>query len=348
MRMVQSMMRKQNIFFLTLLLAGCLAGCSMPAVGGPDAWPYPTLNGERPLVIAHRGASGPLPEHTIAAYRRAIEDGADCIEPDLVLTKDGVLVDRHDIYLSTTTDVAARPEFAARKRKGTDREHADQEDWYASDFTLAELKTLRAVQPFRGRSKEFDGLYDIPTFAEVLDVALANRTVAGKQVCVYPEAKAPALHASLGFDMGGEVLRMLKDKGLDKPGSPIFIQSFEPPFVKDMAARTQLPVVMLVGDKAALDAAMKVDGAPFWDGLGAAHPVLFNEDGSPSSVIRDAHAKGIAVHAWTYRDDAPFGGEPVEVSLKKALEQGLDGFFADFPATGYRVVSEITTDENHD
>lgn len=332
------MMRKQVFLFALPLLAACgtVSGSS-----GSGAWPYPTLSGERALVIAHRGASGPLPEHTIPAYLRAINDGADCIEPDLVMTKDGVLVDRHDIYLSTTTDVASRPEFASRKRKGTDREHANQDDWYASDFTLAELKTLRAIQPFRGRSKAFDKLYDVPTFAEVLDVALANRTVSGKPVCVYPEAKAPAHHASLGFDMGAEILRVLKEKGLDKPGSPVFIQSFEPPFVKAMAARTELPVVMLVGDKAALDAAMKVDGAPFWDGLGAAHPVLFNADGSPSSVIRDLHAKGIVVHAWTYRDDAPFEGEPVETSMKKALRQGLDGFFTDFPFTGYRVVNEV-------
>jgi glycerophosphoryl diester phosphodiesterase len=336
--MVQGMMRKKILLLALPFLAGC---STLAAVGGSGAWPYPTLKGDRPLVIAHRGASGPLPEHTIPAYLRAINDGADCIEPDLVMTKDGVLVDRHDIYLSTTTDVGSRPEFAARKRKGSDPAHASQEDWYVGDFTLTELKTLRAVQPFRGRSKSYDRLYDVPTFAEVLDVALANRAVSGKPVCVYPEAKAPAHHASLGFDMSGEILRVLKEKGLDTSGSPIFIQSFEPEFVKAMAARTELPIVMLVGDKAALDAAMKVEGAPFWDGLGATHQLLFNADGSPSGVIRDAHAKGIVVHAWTYRDDALFGGEPVETSMKKALALGLDGFFTDFPFTGYRVVNEI-------
>ena len=315
----------------------------MPLPGDPASWPYATLDGERPLVIAHRGASGPLPEHTIPAYLRAINDGADCIEPDLVMTRDGVLVDRHDIYLSTTTDVAGRPEFAARKRKGTDRAHADQEDWYVSDFTLAELKTLRAVQPFRGRPKTFDGLYEVPTFAEVLDTALASHTVSGEAVCVYPEAKSPALHASLGFDMGGEILRLLKQKGLDQPDSPVFIQSFEPQFVKAMAAQTELPVVMLVGDKAALDAAMSVDGAPFWDGLGVTHHMLFDTTGKPTSVIRDAHRRGIAVHAWTYRDDAPFAGEDIETSMRKALALGLDGFFTDFPFTGHRVVNEIAT-----
>ncbi len=313
----------------------------MPALGSSDAWPYPTVNRQKPLVIAHRGASGVLPEHTIPAYLRAINDGADCIEPDLVMTKDGVLVDRHDIYLSTTTDVASRPEFAARKRKGTDPAHADQEDWYVSDFTLAELKTLRAVQPFRGRPQVYDGLYEVPTFAEVLDTALANHTVAGRPLCVYPEAKSPALHTSLGFDMGTEILRALAEKGLDRPGSPVFIQSFEPQFVKAMAARTELPLVMLAGDRAALDAAMATDGAPFWDGLGVTHQMLFDDAGRPTRLIRDAHARGILVHAWTYRDDAPFGGEPVETSIRKALAQGLDGFFTDFPFTGYRVLNDI-------
>ncbi len=336
-------MMHKKILSLALIL-GLGACSSMPsASGGSGDWPYATLGGKRPLVIAHRGASGPLPEHTIPAYLRAINDGADCIEPDLVMTKDGVLVDRHDIYLSTTTDVASRPEFASRKRKGTDAAHADQEDWYASDFTLAEMKTLRAVQPFRGRPKTFDKLYEIPTFAEVLDAALANHTVSDAPVCIYPEAKAPALHASLGFDMGGEILRVLAEKGLDKPGSPVFIQSFEPPFVKAMAVRTELPVVMLVGNRAALDAAMKVEGAPFWDGLGATHQMLFDA-GRPTNIIRDAHAKGIVVHTWTYRDDAPFEGEgDIEASIKKALALGLDGFFTDVPFTGYRVVNEIAT-----
>lgn len=338
------MMYKKILLALALSLGSGACSSTPPAIGGSAEWPYATLGGMRPLVIAHRGASGPLPEHTIPAYLRAINDGADCIEPDLVMTKDGVLVDRHDIYLSTTTDVAARPEFADRKRKGTDADHADQEDWYVADFTLAELKTLRAVQPFRGRSKAFDKLYDVPTFAEVLDVALAHHTVSGEPVCVYPEAKSPALHNSLGFDMGGEILRVLAEKGLDKPGSPVFIQSFEPPFVKAMAARTELPVVMLVGDHAALDAAMKVEGAPFWDGLGATHQMLFDESGKPTRIIRDAHARGIAVHTWTYRDDAPFRGEgDVETSMRKALALGLDGFFTDFPATGYRVVNDIAT-----
>lgn len=338
--MLQGMMRKQILGLASLtLLSACATAASLV---GSDAWPYKTLSGERPLVIAHRGASGALPEHTLEAYHRALNDGADCIEPDLVMTKDGVLVDRHDTYLSTTTNVASKPEFASRKRKSPDPEFTAREDWWVADFTLAELKTLRAVQPFRGRSKAFDNLYAIPTFDEVLALAKTRQTVAGKPVCVYPEAKSPAYHAAIGQpDMAEKILASLNAHGLGAKGSPVFIQSFEPPFVKKIQPMTELPVVMLVGDKTALDSAMKVEGAPFWDGLGATHGMLFNADGSPTSLIRDAHARGIAVHTWTYRDDAPFGGEPAETSIKKALALGLDGFFTDFPMTGYRVVNEV-------
>jgi glycerophosphoryl diester phosphodiesterase len=307
---------------------------------GPAHWRYATLDGQPPLIIGHRGAPGLYPEHTLAGYLAAIRDGADCIEPDLVMTRDGVLVDRHDINLATTTDVAARPEFSARKRKGPDFGYAEMEDWYVSDFTLAELETLRAIQPVSGRSQAFDRLYTVPTFAAVLDIALQNRTRSGAPVCVYPEAKWPAYFDSLGFDMGGEILRVLKAKGLGTPGSPIYIQSFDPVFLKSMAARTRLPLVLLVMSQCELDAAMKMDGAPFWNVLGVMHHMLFDWRGKPTSIVRDAHLNDIAVHAWTYRDDAPFWGEDVETSMQRGLALGLDGLFTDFPFTGYRVVNE--------
>ena len=349
------MMHKKILVSLALVLG--LAACSsMPAASDSSGasevaanWPYRTLGGKRPLVIAHRGASGALPEHTLEAYHRALNDGADCIEPDLVMTKDGVLVDRHDTWLSTTTNVASKPEFANRKRKSSDPEASDREDWWVADLTLAELRTLRAIQPFRGRPKGFDNLYAIPTFDEVLDLAVSRRTVSGAPVCVYPEAKSPAYHAAIGqTDMAEKILASLKAHGLDKAGSPVFIQSFEPPFVKKIDAMTDLPVVMLVSDKAALDAAMKVEGAPFWQGLGPAIPALFKADGSSSGIVEAAHAKGIAVHPWTFRDDAPmrdapFNSEPSEASMRRALKLGVDGFFTDFPITGYRVVNEIAT-----
>jgi glycerophosphoryl diester phosphodiesterase len=310
---------------------------------GPPSWHYATLNNQTPLIIGHRGAAGLFPEHTLPGYREAIQDGADCIEPDLVMTKDGVLVDRHDIYLSTTTDVASHPEFAARKRKGPDIGYATMEDWYVTDFTLAELGTLRAIQPFAGRSQAFDKLYTVPTFGDVLDVAKASRTVVGAPVCVYPEAKWPAYFRSMGLDIGSEILRVLATKGLDRPASPIYIQSFDPLFLKEMSGRTRLPLMLLVMTQCDLDAAMKIDGAPFWNVLGAMHQMLFDWRGHPTNIIRDSHLHHIAVHSWTYRDDAPFWGEDTETSLRRALALGLDGFFTDFPFTGYRLVNDTKT-----
>lgn len=330
---------------IPLALAAC-APANTPEPEPPQVteqadWPYPTLGAKRPLVIAHRGASGERPEHTIAAYELAVEQGADCIEPDLVVTKDGVLVDRHDIYLSTTTDVADRPEFADRKRPAPDEDHAGMEDWWVADFTLAELKTLRARQPFDGRPKDYDGQFDIPTFEEVIDAAWLLGTD-GVPVCIYPEAKAPAYHLSLGHDMVALIADVLADKWAAAPPERVFIQSFEPPFVKAMKERnTGHPIIMLAGSADAYAAAMAHEGAPFWDGAGVTHATVAGPDGASTGFIENAHASGIAVHTWTYRDDAPFGDRAIEDSMHDALKLGLDGYFTDFPATGRRLIDEI-------
>ena len=341
------MMKTRNLttFFLApaLFLAGCGSLDSGSSSGAAGTWMYPTLGRERPIVIGHRGASGALPEHTLESYQRALNDGADCIEPDLVMTKDGALVVRHDTYLSSTTNIASKPEFASRKRRSTDPEYAGRDDWWVSDFTLAEIKTLRAVQPFPGRTKVFDGLYQIPTFDEVLALAKSRVTVAGKPVCVYPEAKSPAYFASVGHaDMAEKILAALDKHGMAAKGSPVFIQSFEPDFVAKINGMTELPVVMLVADKAGYDAALAMPGAPFWDGLGPNINMLFGPDGKSSGIVEAAHAKGIRVHPWTFRDDAPpVKGEPVEAAMKRAIALGIDGFFTDFPITGYKVRNEI-------
>lgn len=343
-------MRIPGLLALGAMLGAMLAltACGTPGesgstgASGAGGWVYPTLGREKPLVIGHRGASGALPEHTLEAYQRALNDGADCIEPDLVFTKDGVLVARHDTYLSTTTDVASRPEFANRKRRSPDPEFQNREDWWVADFTLAELKTLRAIQPFRGRAKVFDGLYPVPTFDEVLQLAKSRLTVAGKAVCVYPEAKSPAYHAQIGHaDMAEKILAALDRHGMGVRGSPVFIQSFEPDFVKKVNGMTDLPVVMLVADRASYDRAMKMDGAPFWDGLGPNFSLLLDDEGRSTGIVETSHAKGIAVHPWTFRDDVPVRGETPEATLRKYLALGIDGFFTDFPMTGYRVRNEV-------
>lgn len=326
----------------TLALAGC--GTTTGAAGGAadGGWVYPTLGRAKPLLIGHRGASGALPEHTLEAFQRALNDGADCIEPDLVMTKDNQLAVRHDTYLSTTTNIASRPEFVSRKRRSTDPEYEGRMDWWVADFTMAELKTLRAVQSFPGRSKAYDGLYQIPTFDEVLQLATSRVTVASKPVCVYPEAKSPAYHAAIGrADMAGAILAALARHGMSAVGSPVFVQSFEPDFVKAMDAQTELPVVMLVSDKAALDAAMAMPGAPFWQGLGANTALIMDGNGKSTGVIEASHARGIPVHAWTFRDETPPKGMTIDAFITQALSLGLDGFFTDQPFTGYRVRNDV-------
>lgn len=350
MAMVQGMMRS---ILLRLALPVCLAlGASAEPAKPPTAgkhnpsgvitaanWPAPTLKHTAPVLIAHRGASGLRPEHTIEGYKLALEQGADCIEPDLVMTKDKVLVARHDTYLSTTTDVADHPEFAARKHVSKDAEFPGRDDWWVADFTLAELKTLRAKQSFRGRSKEFDGKYPIPTFEEILQLATSTKTKSGHPVCVYPEAKSPTYHKALGMEMGGPMLAMLHKYGLDKKGSPIFLQCFEPWWVKEIKPKTKLPVIMLVADKKGLDEALAYPGAPFWDGIGGTHQLVLDKDGKSTGVLEAAHKRGELVHLWTYRDDAPpYPPAPVEESERQAIALGIDGFFTDFSATGRKSI----------
>jgi glycerophosphoryl diester phosphodiesterase len=326
----------------TFSLAGCGTTAGSSGGGAEGRWVYPTLGRAEPLLIGHRGASGALPEHTLEAYQRALNDGADCIEPDLVITKDNQLAVRHDTYLSTTTNVASKPEFASRKRRSTDAEYEGRMDWWVADFTMAELKTLRAVQSFPGRSKAYDGLYQIPTFEEVLQLAKSRVTAAGEPVCVYPEAKSPAYHAAIGMtDMAGAILAALGRHDMAAAGSPVFIQSFEPDFVKAIDAMTDLPVVMLVSDKAALDAAMAMPGAPFWQGLGANTGLIMDSAGKSTGVIEASHARGIPVHAWTFRDETPPRGMTIDAFLTQALSLGLDGFFTDQPITGYRVRNNV-------
>jgi glycerophosphoryl diester phosphodiesterase len=198
----------------------------------PNQGIYPTLNGQDPLVIAHRGASGELPEHTLEAYKLAILRGADFIEPDLVSTKDGVLIARHEPNLINTTDVASRPEFADRKMTKI-VDGVAEEGFFASDFTLAEIKTIRAIMPQGFRDQVFNGLLEIPTFAEIIDLVKTVEAQTGKKIGIYPETKHPTYHDSLGLSLEEKVLTVLKDKQFTDP-SRIFIQSFEVSNLKEL------------------------------------------------------------------------------------------------------------------
>ena len=227
------------------LLASALVAASLAACGGSDNNGWNTLSGDKPLVIGHRGAAGYLPDHTLEGYRRAVEMGADFIEPDLVATKDGVLVARHEPNIVATTDVKDRPEFAKRKRKAV-VDGFEEEGWFVSDFTLAELKTLRAVQPLSDRDQRYNGQFAIPTFEEVLTLAETESKRAGRTIGVYPETKHPTYHQRLGLPLEDRLLDALAKRGLTQKSSPVIIQSFETGNLKYLRGKTAVRLLQLV------------------------------------------------------------------------------------------------------
>lgn len=220
------------------LVAICTSVVSAACAGGDG---YRT----RPLVIAHRGASGYLPEHTLEAYARAIEQGADFIEPDLVSTRDGVLIVRHEPNMIATTDVADRPEFASR-RKTILVDGVEDTGFFACDFTLAEIRTLRAKQANAERDQSHNGRYGIPTFDEVIALAQTEAGERGRAIGVYVETKHPTWHAERGLPLEDELVAALDEAGWKEAGSPVFIQSFEQANLKALRARTRVRLVQLV------------------------------------------------------------------------------------------------------
>lgn len=214
---------KKAYFFLA---AGLLMASSCTDHRNPEGQPYRTLTGARPLVIGHRGASGTLPEHTLESYKLAIDQNADFIEPDLVVTKDGFLVCRHEPMLSGTTNVSELAQFASRKTTKT-LDGFPVTDWFASDFTLAEIKTLRAKQAFAERSQQFNGQFTIPTFQEVIDLAKAQTLVKNRLIGIYPETKHPTFHENLGLHITDKLLDVLQQAGWNNSNAPVFVQSFE-------------------------------------------------------------------------------------------------------------------------
>jgi len=276
-----------------------------------------------PIVIAHRGASAHRPEHTLAAYELAIELGADFIEPDVVSTRDGRLVARHENEISGTTDVASRPEFAGR-RTVKEVDSRAREGWFTEDFTLAELRTLRARERLPElRGTAFDGRFGIPELDEV--IALAARAGVG----VYPETKHPTYFAGLGLALEPPLLAALEGFG-----GPVFIQSFEAGNLRELRGRTRHPLVRLTAgpppDVAEIAAYADAIG-PQKDQL--IPPAADGSLGDPTPLLADAHAAGLLVHAWTFRPEPEFLparlDSPAELARFYAL--GVDGVFADDP-----------------
>ena len=350
---------------LALLLS---SGCSADAVTAE-----PTLDGRPPIVIAHRGASGERPEHTLASYRLAIEQGADFIEPDLVLTKDGVLVARHENEISETTDVTNHPEFASRKATKT-IDGQKVEGWFTEDFTLAELKTLRARERLpKLRGTEFDGRFEIPTFEEILALLAevnAKRTGDRKTaVGVYPETKHPSYFVSIGLPHEAPLLAMLDRFGYRGRAAPVYIQSFEVGNLMDIRAKSALPLIQLMdagGGPAdrpgtsyaamASPAGLKMIAA-YADGIGPNKAMVIPRGalgrlGKPTDLVRDAHEAGLKVHPWTFRRENyflplgdkggvnPAGHGDLAAEIGAYLATGIDGLFSDNPREAVVAVRE--------
>lgn len=293
-------------------------------------------NGDQAIVIAHRGASGYLPEHTLGAYQLAIEQGADFIEPDLVVTKDGHLIARHDVYLSASTDIASRLEFADRKRTLNGKE-----DWFVFDFTLAEIKQLKAIQPRTGRGQEFDGKETIPTLPEILEL-VRKSNVNGVNVGLYIELKRPDIFERLAPGFTDRFIDQLND--LAKTNIPLFFQCFDGNFLLDISKKTAVPLILLVGgerDKKSGWIKPNVSFELFFGkvaGYGLNKALLVNKDGSPSGILQRLKANGSKVHVWTVRDDnVPEMFQSVQQELKLLYSMGVDGVFADFPDTALNV-----------
>lgn len=363
-----------------------LAACagSSPATAGR----YPTMDGKAPLVIAHRGASGYLPEHTLESYRLAISMGADFIEPDVVATKDGELVARHEPNITATTDVSTRPEFASLKT--TRRvDGVAETGWFTTDLTLAELKTLRATQPMAERDPSHNGKYAIPTLREVLELARSEGARLGRTVGVYPETKHPTYHVNAGLALEDRLLGLLAEYGYTEKSSPVIVQSFEVGNLKYLRSKTAVRLVQLIRG-GGVDAQGKVtpaqpydfvlakdsrtfadlltpaglreiktyaDGIGPWkayllparqvDANGDGKPDDLNGDGlidardrvllPPTTVVKDAHAAGLFVHAFTFRSEpsrlvSDYRGDAA-AEYKKFFDLGVDGVFSDFPDT---------------
>jgi glycerophosphoryl diester phosphodiesterase len=342
-------------------LATASAALPAPALAKAPAKPASPFR-RTPLVIAHRGASGERPEHTLMAYRLAIAEGCDVIEPDLVPTKDGHLVVRHEPEIGGTTDVASRPEFAARKtRKTIDGEAL--EGWFTCDFTLAELKTLRArerLPQLRPGNVRYDGLEPIPTLQEVLDLAKAESRRTGRTIGAYPEMKHPTYFASVGLPLEGRLHAALKANGLDSASAPVFVQCFEVGALKTFRRLSRAPLIQLVaGEEGPADeptltyrdmttpAGLKQIAA-YADGIGPDwHMILpTTPDGAlapATALVADAHAAGLKVHPWTVRaennflppalrrGEAPAAHGDVDALYHALFATGIDGLFSDFP-----------------
>ena len=290
-----------------------------------------------PLIIGHRGASGHRPEHTLEGYALAIDMGADVIEPDLVSTKDGVLIARHENEIGGTTDVADK--FPSRKTtKQVDGQAVT--GWFSEDFTLAEIKSLRARERLPFRSHQYDGQFLVPTFEEVITLAVRKGREVGREIAVYPETKHPTYFRNLGLPLEEPLVAVLTKHGLTEKSSPVFIQSFEASSLQRLRPLIGARRVQLLDEGADIRPARLDEISRYADGVGPNKRLVLptGPDGRllpPTTLVRDAHAAKLFVHVWTMRSEATFlsssyGGDPKK-EVRQFADLGVDGIFTDFP-----------------
>ncbi|MDR3018811.1 MAG: glycerophosphodiester phosphodiesterase [Delftia acidovorans] len=376
-----------------LALAGATAGLLLAGCATPQAAHSPSRAADwppRPALIAHRGASALRPEHTLEAYREAIRAGADFIEPDLVITRDGVLVARHENAIAilaadgslkeATTNVADRPEFAARKTTKTIDGQAIT-GWFVEDFTLAELKTLRArerIPAIRPANVQFNDRFEVPTLQEIIDLAKAESARTGRTtrtIGIYPETKHPSYFQSIGLPLEPVLLKLLADNGWNHAQAPVFVQSFEVENLRWIRARSSLRLVQLLAPTGRpYDSVVRGTGPGYADmatpaglaeiaryanGIGPSKsmviPVVQGANAAPTALVADAHRAGLLVHPWTLRPENAFlplslKAPPAQDGARRGnaradmddfLRTGIDGIFTDDPSVGRAAIDEL-------
>ncbi|WKX73396.1 glycerophosphodiester phosphodiesterase [Streptomyces sp. XD-27] len=370
MEQEQQLGRRALLGATALGTGAMVLGAAGTAAAGGNGGPASYKELPVPTVVGHRGACGYRPEHTLGSYQLALDLGADVIEQDLVPTKDGHLVCRHENDITATTDVADRPEFAGRKTTKTVDGQAHT-GWFTEDFTLAELKTLRAkerIPDVRQRNTLYDGVWQVPTFEEVLKWAEREGRARGRRIWLYVETKHPTYFRKLGLGLEERLAKLLRRYGRDTAGSPTFLQSFEPSSIQRLGKLgLRCPKVVLLdeptvkpwdfvesGDPRTTADLLKPEGlkwiAGFAQGIGPWLPQVIAQDdkgklGEPTTLVRDAHAAGLLVHPYTMRNENSFlpldfrvGDDPAAYgnalgAVKAYFATGIDGIFSDNPDT---------------
>lgn len=319
-------------------------------------------------IISHRGASGWRPEHTLASYELGARQGGDFMEPDLVATRDGHLIARHDAEIGHTTDVARRPEFADRRTTRT-VDGQQVTGWFACDFTLAEIRTLRAVErlpDLRPDNIGYDGQLEIPTIEEIIELAIRLTAELGRPVGIYPETKHPTYHATAGLALEPMLIDALTRHGLlgPDPRVPVYLQSFEADSLRALRP-TGLPLVYLMHDGPEYAPARTREGlvevASFADAIGPDKSLVIPRDGDgrlaePTSLVADAHAAGLLVHPYTFRSENHFLPTDLRVGgtgdygdfaaeYRAFFAAGVDGVFTDHTAHAFEVRANHPTAE---